>query len=94
MDPRSTASARLRDAAVLLPFAGLLLLMPPFVGLFPAAATLFGIPVLVLYVFGVWAVLIVLAAWFARRLPDPAAPRAAAPTDQPPPAAPPTPPVP
>ena len=59
----------MRDAATLLPFAGLLLLMPPFIGLFPPAAQWAGIPVLVLYVFGVWALLIVLAALLARHLP-------------------------
>ena len=69
MDSRPAARARLRNAAVLLPFVGLLLLMPPFIGLFPPTVLLAGIPVLVLYVFGVWAVLIVLAALLARRLP-------------------------
>lgn len=68
MESRIAARARLRDAAVLLPFFGLLLLMPPFIGLFPPAVRLGGIPVLVLYVFGVWALLIVLAALLARRL--------------------------
>lgn len=84
MDTRSAVRARLRDAAVLLPFVGLLLLMPPFIGLVPLDARVAGIPALFLYVFGVWAVLIVLAALLAHRLqgserrplaPPPAPPR-------------------
>lgn len=68
MDSRLAARARLKDAAVLLPFAGLFLLMPPFIGLFSPTARLAGIPVMVLYVFGVWGLLIALAALLARRL--------------------------
>lgn len=68
MDSRFAARARLKDAAIVLPFVGLLLLMPPFIGLFAPTARLAGIPVLVLYVFGVWGLLIVLAALLARRL--------------------------
>jgi hypothetical protein len=81
-------SARLHDAAVLLPCVGLLLLMPPFIGLFSPRLTLFGIPLLVLYLFGVWAALIAATAVLARRLdpPDAAAPPAQldAPADLPP----------
>lgn len=68
MDTRPPPSARLHDVAVLLPCVGLALLMPPFIGLFTPPLTLFGIPLLVLYLFGVWALLIVVAAVLARRL--------------------------
>jgi hypothetical protein len=77
-------SARLHDAAVLLPCVGLLLLMPPFIGLFSPRLTLLGIPLLVFYVFGVWAVLIVLTAVLARRLDPPEPARDADPSDLPP----------
>jgi hypothetical protein len=80
-------SARLHDAAVLLPCVGLLLLMPPFIGLISPRLTLLGIPLLVFYVFGVWAVLIVLTAVLARRLDPPVPPepaRDADPSDLPP----------
>lgn len=61
-------SSRLLDLAVLLPCVGLLLLMPPFIGLFTRPVTVFGIPLLVLYLFGVWALLIAATALLARRL--------------------------
>lgn len=64
-------AARLHDVAVLLPCVGLLLLMPPFIGLFSPRLTVLGIPVLVLYLFGVWALLIAAAAVLARRLDPP-----------------------
>jgi hypothetical protein len=65
----SGSSVRLHDAAALLPFAGLVLLMPPVIGLFPAAITVAGIPLPVLYLFGIWAMLIVAAFLLARRVP-------------------------
>jgi NADH:ubiquinone oxidoreductase subunit 5 (subunit L)/multisubunit Na+/H+ antiporter MnhA subunit len=77
-------SARLHDAAVLLPCVGLLLLMPPFIGLISPRLTLLGIPLLVFYVFGGWAVLIVLTAVLARRLDPPEPARDADPSDLPP----------
>ncbi|MEX0760432.1 MAG: hypothetical protein WD100_12705 [Tistlia sp.] len=48
---------------------GLWLLMPPVISLFVGPYSLFGIPVLVLYVFGVWLALILATALLARRLP-------------------------
>lgn len=73
-------SARARDAAALLPLLGLFLLMPPVVTLFVAAIDIAGVPLIVVYVFGVWLSLIVCAALLARRL---ARPDAAAPPDRP-----------
>lgn len=69
--PPARRDARLRDAAVLLPGIGLLLLMPPFIGLVSPQRTLIGVPLPVLYLFGVWAALIVGAAMLARRLEPP-----------------------
>ena len=59
---------RLRDMAVLLPAAGAFLLLPPFIHVFTGGANLFGIPLIVVYLFGVWTGLILLARILARRL--------------------------
>ncbi|HYC36934.1 MAG TPA: hypothetical protein VEC19_10960 [Usitatibacter sp.] len=60
---------RLRDAASILPVAGLVLLMPPVITLFAAAgAGVAGVPLIVIYVFGTWMGLIASAALLARRL--------------------------
>jgi hypothetical protein len=61
---------RLRSAALLVPVLGLFLLLPPFVTLFTGEPRLLGIPLIVLYLFGVWAALIVGAALLAHRLED------------------------
>ena len=65
------SSARLRDLAVLLPFVGLILLMPPVIGLFSFTSSVAGIPLPVLYLFGTWALLIAAAALMASRLRSP-----------------------
>jgi len=57
---------RLRDAAVVLPLLGVFLLMPPTIGLFVAKYDIAGVPLIVAYLFGVWAVLIACAALLAR----------------------------
>jgi len=59
---------RMLDAAVVVPLAALLLFMPPFISLFAVPASVFGIPLVVLYMFGVWAALVLLTWWLARRL--------------------------
>lgn len=59
---------KLRDAALVLPVFGLILFMPPFVGLFGGADATGGVPAIALYLFGVWAVLIALSALLSRRL--------------------------
>lgn len=64
-DPRTP---RLRDAAALLPALAMFLLMPPLVTLFTGAHRLGGVPMIVVYLFGVWLALIVAAALLARRL--------------------------
>lgn len=55
-----------RDAAVLLPVAGAILLLPPFIFVFAAPAFVAGVPLIVVYVFGVWMSL-VLGAWLVAR---------------------------
>ena len=59
---------RLRSAAVVLPFVGAFLLLPPFLPLFTARVQVLGVPLIVVYIFGVWAALIVLAWALARRI--------------------------
>ena len=55
-----------RDAATLLPVAAAVLLLPPFILVFAAPVLIAGIPLIVVYVFGVWAA-IVLCAWLVAR---------------------------
>ncbi len=71
-------------AAVALPLLGLFLLMPPVVTLFVKGAGFAGVPLIVIYVFGVWCALIVCAALLARRL-DPGRAALPAGADSPPP---------
>ena len=59
---------KLRDAALILPLLGAFLLLPPLPLVFMSPARLAGIPLIVLYIFGVWLVLILTALWLARRL--------------------------
>ncbi len=78
MEPRPP-SPRVQSAAVLVPLAALFLLMPPFVLLFATPRMVFGVPLIVLYIFGVWALLVVATRLLARRL----APRQQAPAGPP-----------
>jgi hypothetical protein len=55
---------RIRDAALALPWAGFVLVAPPVINLFLADATVFGAPLIAVYLFVVWAALI----WCAFRL--------------------------
>ncbi len=75
VNPPPQGSARARDAAVVLPLLGLFLLMPPVITLFVAAVDIDGVPLIVVYVFGVWLSLIVCAGLLARRLARPDAGR-------------------
>lgn len=59
---------KLRDAAFILPFFGLILIMPPFVDIFFSARLLGGIPVILLYIFCAWTGLIILGWILSRRL--------------------------
>lgn len=65
--PRPTLGRAL-EAAVLVSALGLFVLLPPFITLFAAPVTVFGVPLMVVYVFGVWALLVLAAALLARRL--------------------------
>lgn len=57
------------DLALVLLCGGIVLLMPPLVWIFDKAHPWLGIPLPALYVFGVWIVLMIGAAWLARHLP-------------------------
>ena len=65
---RSEADAqRARDAATLLPVAAAVLLLPPFILVFAAPVLIAGIPLIVVYVFGVWAAVVLVRMVVARR---------------------------
>lgn len=63
-----TRLERLADRAVALPAAAFVLLTPPILHVFGRDATVLGIPVLFLYAFTVWAVLIALGRALSRSL--------------------------
>lgn len=72
---------RLRDAASLLPVLGAFLLMPPVITLFTGTHRVWGLPLIVAYLFGVWLALIAAAALLSWRLGAPPAAEPAAPAD-------------
>lgn len=61
---------KIRDRALILPLVGLTLLMPPVALIFESEAKLFGLPVTLIYLFVVWAALILAARLQARALRD------------------------
>ena len=83
MKTPSAVPARTIDAARILPILGVFLLMPPIVTLFAVHVDIGGVPLIVVYLFGVWLALIACAAWFARRLAVPPAVQDAADEDGP-----------
>ena len=56
------------DAALILPFAVAALLLPPLILVFATPTLVAGIPLIVLYVYGVWALAVVAAFLIARQL--------------------------
>lgn len=69
--PDPDTARRRRDAAAVLPLFGTLLLLPPFVNLFARGDLLFGIPLEVVYLFGIWIALVLGALMLSRRLGRP-----------------------
>jgi len=66
---------KLESAALLLTIAGVLLIVPPLVQIFQWRQRLLGVPVEVIYLFLVWAGLVIGARALARRMPhDPEPP--------------------
>lgn len=75
----SEARARgTRDAASVLPFMATVLLAPPIILIFSAPMQFADIPLIVIYIFGVWAAVILAALLLSRDLANAGA------TDQPP----------
>jgi hypothetical protein len=58
LPPRRESRPRSEEAAILLPFFGIVLLMPPIVNLFVAKEMFFGVPPVLVYLFAVWLALI------------------------------------
>ena len=70
-DTRADAALRhrkTRDRAIVLPLVGLILLTPPGIGIFQLDGAIAGVPVVLVYLFTVWALLIAGAAALSRRL--------------------------
>ncbi len=69
-DQRDTHLSRrkVRDRSIVQVLVGTMLFMPPIVGVSQIDARIGGVPVMLLYVFGVWALLIVGAMLLSRRL--------------------------
>lgn len=59
---------KLRDGALLLPLFGAFLLVSPLITVFSGITTVFGLPLIFVYVFGVWLGLVLVARAMARRL--------------------------
>lgn len=71
MASRRSNGQGFRDAATMLPVAATLLLAPPLIRIFATPATPGGIPLIVLYIFAVWAAIILIAFFLARRVDQP-----------------------
>jgi len=65
--PSKEERSEREDVALLVPFFGVVLLMPPLLNLFEGRRMPFGVPVEVLYLFGVWLLVIVGAILLSRR---------------------------
>ena len=63
-------SRRLRDAALFLPILGIVAFTTPFLRVFTADMTVFGIPLIFVFVYGGWLILILLGRILAQRLRD------------------------
>lgn len=64
--PRDERPER-EDVALLVPFFGAVLLLPPLLNLFEGERMVFGVPAIVLYLFGVWVLVIAGAILLSRR---------------------------
>lgn len=62
--------SKIRDAILIVTLLGVWLFMPPMLDVFSQRASLFGIPLIVVYVFGIWLALIGLTAVLASRISD------------------------
>ncbi|MRX50047.1 hypothetical protein GI374_06190 [Paracoccus sp. S-4012] len=69
--PPHQAAGRRRDAAFLLPALCALLMLPPFVNLFVREVLVWGMPLDMVYLFGIWFVLVIGAFLLSRGLAEP-----------------------
>lgn len=58
---------RIRQIALLTPLICLLLFLPPYIGIFNQPDFLFGMPVLLIFLFSVWLAGIIVTGYVARR---------------------------
>lgn len=58
----------LRDAATILPFAAAALLAPPLIWIFAGPTEPGRVPLIIVYIFGIWAVIILAAFLLAQRI--------------------------
>lgn len=63
-----------RDAATVLPFIAAMLFLPPLILIFGTPVLVAGVPLILVYLFGAWALVIAIAFVLARRLGDGGAP--------------------
>lgn len=68
MDDSGDQTQTARDVATVLPFVAAVLLISPLIVAFSAPVNLFGVPLIVVYLFSVWVVIIAVAFAVARRL--------------------------
>jgi hypothetical protein len=68
---KASPESKTQQLAFLMPLLGLFLLMPPAVLTFTMPTTVAGVPLIVLYIFAVWGLVIIGTALLARRLTGP-----------------------
>ena len=68
MEDWESRTQRARDIATVLPVAALFLFLPPLVLVFAAPVLVGGVPLIVLYIYGAWAGVILVALAVALRL--------------------------
>lgn len=70
MENWESFTRHVRDMASILPVAAIVLFLPPMILVFSAPVLVAGVPLIVLYLYGVWAGIILVALLVARRLED------------------------
>jgi len=63
-----TVQKKMENAAFFLPFLGVALVVPPILSVFSVATKIFGIPLLVVYIFTVWLGLIGVTFFLSKRM--------------------------
>lgn len=62
--------AKLKGLAIALPVFGTILLIPPLTQIFVTKGTIFGVPLIVFYLFSIWIVLIGASFLISRKITD------------------------